>query len=381
VRESGTHGGTVSDDEATVAKKIPERAPSERHGTDKAASSSSSTLENRDHLRADKNKEKGRDKRTRSGQHGEESEIEEDEEDVQASIARTASTSPESSSSSSLSQRSNAKKKRKVRKHGFSTPQGGGSSENENVEEKDVVQDAQPNRGKKKTNVRQHGFESLFEEEPLAATEDSDEVPYESEVPDEWKRDWKTFLRENTTNSGDEKKEATSELVEEIPRYGGLESMLIVPKLRLLMCRIDKNANTNMALLFNRLNEVESPYDLGASQPEELGYSTTDLNAIMKNSSWRKAVFLRDPLERLLSAYISKCVNHEDSPCIEYKTYHPTPGCMESNPGLTVPNGNCENFEDLYYIQNPVPFGTFLQKLRVSLWRLEMGHYEVQKES
>jgi len=145
-------------------------------------------------------------------------------------------------------------------------------------------------------------------------------------------------------------------------RDGPLESFLVDVKHRVLVCRIDKNANTNLAVVMNRLNELDSN-DLGASQPEHIGYGLEKLNSILHNKTWRKMVVLRDPMTRLLSGYISKCEKHEDSPCVSKGTYHYTDGCDKDEMN-TIPNGNCENFEKFTYVKKPVPFGRFVRKLK-----------------
>lgn len=169
---------------------------------------------------------------------------------------------------------------------------------------------------------------------------------------------------------------------------------------RLLICRIDKNANQNLAILANRLNGLMGGRDgvqdfvWDASKPENVGIDLDGINEIMRDPLWTKAVFFRDPLERLLSAYISKCVVHEETPCFSDKG--PVPGCdrvaeAQRENGLVV-NGNCQGFEDDWsWVDSPVPFGRFvkytLDEVRERDQDIQDGieevpynvHYELQK--
>mmetsp|Transcript_27221 Transcript_27221/g.48125 ORF Transcript_27221/g.48125 Transcript_27221/m.48125 type:complete len:582 (+) Transcript_27221:193-1938(+) len=141
-----------------------------------------------------------------------------------------------------------------------------------------------------------------------------------------------------------------------------LESFEVSPKYRLLMCRIDKNANSNLIEMSHRLNG--RPW--GLSQREHFNLTRKDLDSILQNPTWRKAVIFRDPLVRLLSAYLSKCVLHEDSPCVDPVTrqYAYTSGCEKGADGNNIPNGGCLGFEDFEYVRNTVGFDEFVANLK-----------------
>jgi hypothetical protein len=104
--------------------------------------------------------------------------------------------------------------------------------------------------------------------------------------------------------------------------------ILAVPRLRLLFCFVPKNACTQFARMINALNGIEeranstcpstnffasSVRNLMNSRLQEAGQFRMD---VMKSQDWTKAVFLRDPLDRVVSAHRSKCYpRHECGGC------------------------------------------------------------------
>jgi len=87
--------------------------------------------------------------------------------------------------------------------------------------------------------------------------------------------------------------------------------LLVVPKLKFAFCYIEKNACTQFNTLMNRLNRYEYS---GNAVFLKSSYQTFNMDSeeINKANGWRMAVFLRDPSERFLSAWMSKCVAWED---------------------------------------------------------------------
>jgi len=90
---------------------------------------------------------------------------------------------------------------------------------------------------------------------------------------------------------------------------------------KLVWCAIPKSGCTTVKLLFHRLQAHADWKDdkyLGSRRfhnPEKNGLSylwqlnrMTDASALLSDSSIRKIALIRDPLERLLSAYMDKCV-------------------------------------------------------------------------
>jgi hypothetical protein len=88
--------------------------------------------------------------------------------------------------------------------------------------------------------------------------------------------------------------------------------LLVVPKLKFAFCYIEKNACTQFNILINRLNGIRASPGTTVfmrSSHEALGIPFED---ITPENGWRKAIFLRDPSERFLSAWRSKCVEWEN---------------------------------------------------------------------
>lgn len=86
-------------------------------------------------------------------------------------------------------------------------------------------------------------------------------------------------------------------------------TLLAAPELKLLFCFIPKNACTQFNKLMNALNNIPVFGDIcGPSDPNFRSLASREvIRNHVDDPSWTKAVFLRDPLERLVSAYKSKC--------------------------------------------------------------------------
>jgi len=99
-----------------------------------------------------------------------------------------------------------------------------------------------------------------------------------------------------------------------------LDRFFIVPEHKLLFCYMEKVACTNFNNLFATLRKhyndsfipTHGSYGWYQSVPWLLGYNIEDLEHILADPSWHKAVFYRDPVERFVSAYRSKC-EHVDT--------------------------------------------------------------------
>jgi hypothetical protein len=103
--------------------------------------------------------------------------------------------------------------------------------------------------------------------------------------------------------------------------------ILVVPKLKLIFCFIPKVACTQFNRLINELNGMTHRLgaNCGSHDPifaSSVRYGHTIGNKwswdLMEDKAWTKAVFLRDPLERLVSAHRSKCENEECGGCLEH---------------------------------------------------------------
>ena len=108
-----------------------------------------------------------------------------------------------------------------------------------------------------------------------------------------------------------------------------LSRFIIVPEYKLLFCSMEKVGGSMLNDFFRILRLLTPLYDSRfqltpkeqAFQAQETwwrntptahGLSTTDLEALIENPDWTKAVFFRDPASRFLSAFRSKC-GHQDS--------------------------------------------------------------------
>lgn len=105
-----------------------------------------------------------------------------------------------------------------------------------------------------------------------------------------------------------------------------LDRFIVVPEYKLLFCYTEKVGCSMFNHLFRmlrllhpnvRTNLHEAKYLASntwfRNTPSHHNISKSDLEDILINQSWTKAVFFRDPATRFLSAYRSKCVLHEDA--------------------------------------------------------------------
>lgn len=97
-----------------------------------------------------------------------------------------------------------------------------------------------------------------------------------------------------------------------------LENFIVVPEYKLIFCYMEKVANMNFNILFMKMR---SPFDISQkavlddpngdvwmqNTPTRHNFSKGMLEQAFMNRSWHKAVFYREPLERFVSAYRSKC--------------------------------------------------------------------------
>lgn len=91
-----------------------------------------------------------------------------------------------------------------------------------------------------------------------------------------------------------------------------VENFLVYPEHKLLFCMIQKVGCSNFQDLFRFARSVHDPSQLktkySANTPAHHNLTVKDLDKMLRDGSWHKAVFLRDPLERFASAWNSKCV-------------------------------------------------------------------------
>jgi len=94
--------------------------------------------------------------------------------------------------------------------------------------------------------------------------------------------------------------------------------MLLVPERKLMFCFIEKNACSQFNGLFNELNGVETDHLYFSSGAlDHFNWTQADIEDALQDHSWYKGIFLRDPMERLVSAFVSKCVPDSDGTLLE----------------------------------------------------------------
>ena len=103
------------------------------------------------------------------------------------------------------------------------------------------------------------------------------------------------------------------------PKYFESYDFALIPSHKLMFCRIHKVGTTPLNLLLAALAPTPYPDHPDWTVHEAADYNLTAVNitSIIKDPSWVKAVFYREPLERFLSAYRSKCETVEDTTCDE----------------------------------------------------------------
>ena len=78
---------------------------------------------------------------------------------------------------------------------------------------------------------------------------------------------------------------------------------------RMLLCGIEKNGITVQEAIARLVHGLEpSATDFFALAPHKAELPLAEYQALLADPAWRKAVVYRDPMERFLSAYNSKCL-------------------------------------------------------------------------
>lgn len=103
-----------------------------------------------------------------------------------------------------------------------------------------------------------------------------------------------------------------------------LDRFIVVPEHNLLFCYIEKVASTNFNALFKRVRAKYDPAQADGdiwfrNTPAEHNLTMYDLERILMNSTWHKAVFYREPLERFTSAFLSKCTGIDEAAKLQCK--------------------------------------------------------------
>lgn len=113
---------------------------------------------------------------------------------------------------------------------------------------------------------------------------------------------------------------AASQLPTAIPTLTDdlIDRFIVIPEYKLLFCYVEKVACTafNRLFLYLRgLTQKANGLTKGiwfANSPSEHNMDKSDVAKLLVDPTWHKAVFYREPLERFLSGYQSKCERGHD---------------------------------------------------------------------
>ena len=103
-------------------------------------------------------------------------------------------------------------------------------------------------------------------------------------------------------------------------RSGWDSDPIVIISHKLLFFTVPKNACTTFKKLFRRMMghsdwSVRSPHDPSKNGLKYLGqYSKEEQREFMTSPSWTRAIFVRDPMERTLSAYMDKALKPQPKP-------------------------------------------------------------------
>ena len=138
----------------------------------------------------------------------------------------------------------------------------------------------------------------------------------------------RTPLRRNLLLPADQLSPADAAYIKPVtPRltHDYLDRIIIVPEYKLFFCYMEKVGclmfNNVFRLLRLYTNSTMMTHDEAVFQaqstwfrnkPDRFGYNKNDLEAMLSDPGWTKAVFYRDPRSRFVSAYINKCIVEQD---------------------------------------------------------------------
>lgn len=125
-------------------------------------------------------------------------------------------------------------------------------------------------------------------------------------------------------------------------RQWPLAQVMVLTNLRLLFCPIGKNACTTLKRVLVSLSDcpdkatilagdVHSGLDLNTTGLQLKDYSPESASAFLRDPSFAKTAVLRDPLKRLVSAYIEKFVLHRTSESNHRHTAPVVAWCQKSD--------------------------------------------------
>ena len=134
-----------------------------------------------------------------------------------------------------------------------------------------------------------------------------------------------------------------------LPMY---DHFAVVPEKKLMFCWLEKVACQAFNDVFCSVNahhavgegatRIPDLWDDGmswehgcdwmSSAPEVFGMTSRDVHVALESSAWTKAVFVREPLERFLSAFLSKCTaQHDHDQDLCRQMFNPDDQCDEDD--------------------------------------------------
>lgn len=98
---------------------------------------------------------------------------------------------------------------------------------------------------------------------------------------------------------------------------------VILPPYKLMFCRIHKAGSTGLNHVVSALVPPRFPQrpEWTVHGASDYGLTASDVSNLLRDQSWFKAFIYREPLERFLSAYRSKCEGY-DAPTNCHRAFH-----------------------------------------------------------
>lgn len=93
-------------------------------------------------------------------------------------------------------------------------------------------------------------------------------------------------------------------------RYHFCSRLLVVPEHKFAFCYVEKVACTQFNHIMNTLNGL--PWNRKPWMRSSTFAMNVSMESVTKENGWYRGIFLRDPAERYLSAFQSKCVKRTD---------------------------------------------------------------------
>lgn len=102
---------------------------------------------------------------------------------------------------------------------------------------------------------------------------------------------------------------------------------VVLPPYKLLFCRIHKAGSSGLNRVVSAMVPPRFPKqpDWQVHGAMDYGLNSSDISNILRDPSWYKAFIYRDPLERFLSAYRSKCEGFDHIYNCDHAFHHKIP--------------------------------------------------------